>query len=159
MRGDREGYNIKRHTGAFIFVLAVALAAGLLLRSSSAETSAPHAAGPTAPMVAFAGGMYEASGVAHVPGTDGVLFVDDGRPDEIFWMRLSGGRAQAGEIRPIKLGASVVDKEGMTYDGTHFYVVGSLSKYKAADGAGLARFRFDPAGQRASGTESVAGLK
>ncbi|HEY9282134.1 MAG TPA: hypothetical protein VIP46_01650, partial [Pyrinomonadaceae bacterium] len=124
--------------------------------SGRATAPRPVAAGS---MVAFAGGMYEASGVAHVPGTDGVLFVDDGRPDEIFWMRLSDGRAQAGEIRPIKLGASVVDKEGMTYDGTHFYVVGSLSKYKAADGAGLARFRFDPAGQRASGTESVAGLK
>jgi hypothetical protein len=108
---------------------------------------------------AFAGGTFEASGVAHVPGTDGVLFVDDGRPDEIFWMRLTDGRAQAGEIKPIKLGASVIDKEGMTFDGEHFYVVGSLSKYKTAAGPGLARFRFDAQAGRVSGTESVSDFK
>jgi hypothetical protein len=39
-------------------------------------------------VTAFTGGMFEASGVVHAPGTDGVLFVDDGRPNEIFWMRL-----------------------------------------------------------------------
>jgi hypothetical protein len=111
------------------------------------------------PKVAFSGGMFEASGVAHVPGTDGVLFVDDGHPDEIFWMRLGEGGSQAGEIRAIKLGASVVDKEGMTFDGTYFYVVGSLSKYKSGDLAGLARFRFDAAGLRVEGTEAVSGLK
>ena len=110
-------------------------------------------------MVAFSGGMFEASGVAHVPGTDGVLFVDDGRPDEIFWMRLGEGGSQAGQIVPIKLGASVVDKEGMTFDGDFFYVVGSLSKYKMSDGPGLARFRFDPQAQRVEGTEAVSGLK
>ena len=30
-------------------------------------------------MTAFVGGKFEASGVAAVPGTDGVLFVDNGR--------------------------------------------------------------------------------
>jgi hypothetical protein len=111
------------------------------------------------PMVAFAGGVFESSGVAHVPGTDGVLFVDDGRDAEVFWMRLTGGREQAGEIKAIKLGANVRDMEGMTYDGEHFYVVGSLSKYKTPDLAGLARFRFDPATQRVEGVEVVNGLK
>lgn len=110
-------------------------------------------------MAAFDGGVFEASGVAHVPGTDGVLFVDDGRPDEIFWMRVGEGGSQVGAIKSISLGASVVDKEGMTFDGTYFYVVGSLSKYKLSDGAGLARFRFDAEGQRVEGTEAVSDFK
>ena len=119
----------------------------------------PRAVSAAGSMAAFSGGVYEASGVAHVPGTDSVLFVDDGRPDEIFWMRLGESGAQAGAIKSISLGASVVDKEGMTFDGEYFYVVGSLSKYKTAEGPGLARFRFDPQGQQVSGTETVSGLK
>ena len=51
------------------------------------------------PMTAFQGGTFEASGVAYVPGTDGVLFVDDGRPDEIFWMQIGEDRKQAGPIK------------------------------------------------------------
>ena len=115
--------------------------------------------GPAANVMSFDGGTFEASGVAHVPGTDGVLFVDDGRADEIFWMRLGEGRGQAGAIKPVKLGASVIDLEGITYDGTHFYVVGSQSKAKGGDLAGLVRFRFDAREQRAEGTEAVSGLK
>jgi hypothetical protein len=107
----------------------------------------------------FGGGTFEASGVAHVPGTDGVLFVDDGRNEEVFWMRLGEGRTQAGPVKPVRLGASVVDLEGITTDGTHFYVVGSQSKSKGGDLAGLVRFRFDAQGQRAEGVESISGLK
>ena len=125
--------------------------------SGGAQPMRPVAAAGS--MVAFDGGMFEASGVAHVPGTDGVLFVDDGRPDEILWMRVGEGGSQAGAIKSINLGASVVDKEGMTFDGTYFYVVGSLSKYKTAEGPGLARFRFDAEGQQVSGTETVSDLK
>jgi hypothetical protein len=108
---------------------------------------------------AFVGGTFEASGVAHVPGTDGVLFVDDGRTDEVFWMRLGAGGEQAGAIKPVKLGASVIDLEGITTDGTHFYVVGSQSKSKGGDLTGLVRFRFDAQGQRVEGVESISGLK
>ena len=107
----------------------------------------------------FTGGTFEASGVAHVPGTDGVLFVDDGRNEEVFWMGLGEGRGQAGEIKPVRLGVSVVDLEGITHDGSYFYVVGSQSKSKGSDLAGLVRFRFDARGQRAEGAEAVSGLK
>lgn len=107
----------------------------------------------------FGGGTFEASGVVHVPGTDGVLFVDDGRTDEVFWMRLGEERTQAGAIKPIKLGVSVVDLEGITTDGSHFYVVGSQSKSKGGDLAGLVRFRFDAQGERIEGVESVSGLR
>jgi len=114
---------------------------------------------PPTPITVFSGGTFEASGVAHVPGTDGVLFVDDGRNEEVFWMRLDEGRKQAGAIEPVKLGTSVIDLEGITTDGTHFYVVGSQSKSKGGDLAGLVRFRFDAHGQRAEGVEPISGLK
>jgi hypothetical protein len=110
-------------------------------------------------VTAFSGGMFEASGVVHAPGTDGVLFVDDGRPDEIFWMRLDANGAQAGPVNPVPLGLSVVDLEGITTDGAYFYVVGSQSKSKGADQAGLVRFRYDAQQQRVEGAESVSGLK
>jgi hypothetical protein len=113
----------------------------------------------SASMTTFSGGTFEASGVAHVPGTDGVLFVDDGRPDEVFWMNLGAGRRQAGSIKAVKLGASVVDLEGITTDGSHFYIVGSQSKSKGGDLAGLVRFRFDAKTQVAESVESISGLK
>jgi len=74
-------------------------------------------------------------------------------------MRLGEGRKQAGAIKPVKLGANIIDLEGITTDGTHFYVVGSQSKPKGGDLAGLVRFRFDAHGQRAEGVESISGLK
>lgn len=107
----------------------------------------------------FVGGTFEASGVVHVPGTDGVLFVDDGRNEEVFWMRLGEGRGQAGEIKPVRLGVNVVDLEGITTDGAYFYVVGSQSKPKGGDLAGLVRFRFDAREQRVEAAEAVSGLK
>lgn len=110
-------------------------------------------------ITAFSGGTFEASGVAHVPGTDSVLFVDDDRPNEVFWMRLGEDRKQAGAIKAIDIATSIIDLEGITFDGEYFYVVGSQSKSKGADLAGLARFTFDAANQRAVGTQSASGLK
>jgi hypothetical protein len=131
----------------------------VLLLSSQADNPASTYADHTVAMTAFSGGTFEASGVAHIPGTDGILFVDDGRPDEIFWMRLGEEQKQLGSIQRIKLGASVIDLEGMTTDGSYFYVVGSQSKSKGGDLTGLVRFRFDAQGQRAQSVESISGLK
>ncbi|HEU5460017.1 MAG TPA: DUF3616 domain-containing protein [Pyrinomonadaceae bacterium] len=111
------------------------------------------------PMTPFAGGTFEASGVVHVPGTDGVLFVDDDHTDEVFFMRVGADRKQAGRITAVKLSANVIDLEGITTDGTHFYVVGSQSKPEGGDLTGLARFKFDPQNQRVMDTQSIAGLK
>lgn len=111
------------------------------------------------PMTAFAGGTFEASGVVYVPGTDGVLFVDDDRTDEIFFMRVGQDRKQAGRITTVKLSANIIDLEGITTDGAYFYVVGSQSKPKGGDLTGLARFKFDPQNQRVVDTQSIAGLK
>lgn len=130
----------------------------LLLTMAVVGMPAPHVASP-APMTAFSGGTFEASGVAHVTGTNAVLFVDDGRPNEIFWMQVGEDRKQTGAIKTVDLATTIIDLEGITTDGEYFYVVGSQSKSKGADLAGLARFKFDTANQRVQGTEAAAGLK
>lgn len=112
-----------------------------------------------ADMTAFSGGTFEASGVVHVPGTDGVLFVDDDHTDEVFFMRVGEDRKQAGPITAVKLSANIIDLEGITTDGTYFYVVGSQSKAEGGNLTGLARFKFDASNQRIVDTQSVAGLK
>jgi hypothetical protein len=134
-------------------------AGSLLLHTFRPGVLATFTVEPAAPVTAFRGGTFEASGVAHVPGTNGVLFVDDGRTDEVLWMELGESRNQTGEVKGIKLGTSVIDLEGITTDGTHFYVVGSQSKSKGDEAAGLVRFRFDAGAQRIEGVESITGLK
>jgi hypothetical protein len=144
---------------ALVVAAVVREAEGVSLLSSAADAGSRSNGDPTATKISFNGGTFEASGVVHVPGTNGVLFVDDGRNEEIFWMQLGEGRGQAGAIRAVRLGASVVDLEGITTDGRYFYVVGSQSKSKGGDRAGLVRFRFDAQGQRVEGAEAVSGLK
>jgi hypothetical protein len=129
-----------------------------VLVGASVGTWLRNPASPAA-MTAFSGGTFEASGVAYVPGTDAVLFVDDGRTNEVFLMHLGEDRKQSGAIKSIDLATSIIDLEGITTDGNHFYVVGSQSKSKGADQAGLARFTFDATNQRAVGTQSASGLK
>ena len=149
------GFPNRRSFGVVLILLLTAAVVGVLVRAGLRGVSV---ASP-APMTAFSGGTFEASGVAHIPGTDAVLFVDDGRLNEIFWMRLGDDRKQAGAIKNIDIATSIVDLEGITTDGTYFYVVGSQSKSKGADQAGLARFTFDAATQRAAGTQAASGLK
>lgn len=139
----------------FIGIVATLL---LVLAVGNLIHRAPHAASPT-PMTAFSGGTFEASGVAHVPGTDTVLFVDDGRTKEIFLMQLGEDRKQSGPIKRVDIATNIIDLEGITFDGEYFYVVGSQSKSKGADLAGLARFKFDAANQRAVDTQAASGLK
>jgi hypothetical protein len=155
-----EGHHSQVSRTVALSVLFTLVAGSLLLLYELRGWTLADSAGiPGASVTAFNGGTFEASGVAHIPGTDGVLFVDDGRPDEVFWMRLGDGRSQAGAIKAIKLGASVIDLEGITTDGSHFYVVGSQSKSKGDDLAGLVRFRFDVQGERVEGAEAISGLK
>lgn len=112
-----------------------------------------------ASITAFVGGTFDASGVADVPGTEGVLFVDNARQGEVFWMRLDQNGKQVGEIKPLGLGANIEDIEGITSDGTYFYVVSSQSKPKAIATEDLVRFRFDARNQTIEGVESISGLK
>ena len=110
-------------------------------------------------MTAFEGGKFDASGVTGVPGADGVLFVDNGREGHVCWMGLDREGRQLGEIKMLDLGVGIEDLEGITTDGTHFYVVSSQSRPKAIEKAGLARFKFDARSQRIEGVEAISGLK
>ena len=142
-----------------LILLLTTAVVGVLVRTAFRGVSITAYPASPVPMTAFSGGTFEASGVAHVPGTDSVLFVDDGRPNEIFWMQLGQDRKQAGAIKTIDIATSIIDLEGITNDGEYFYVVGSQSKSKGADQAGLARFKFDAANQRAVDTQAASGLK
>ena len=55
--------------------------------------------------------MFEASGVVDVPDSGGVLFVDDTRAAEIFWMELTADGRQAAPAVKVPLGATVIDPE------------------------------------------------
>ncbi len=105
------------------------------------------------------GGTFEASGVAAVLGTDGVLFVDDSRPGEVLWMQLNSAGDQSGPAKPVQTGVSIEDPEGITSDGSYFYIIGSQSSIKAGAREGLARFTFDPATQTVTKAEAITGLR
>jgi hypothetical protein len=105
------------------------------------------------------GGRFEASGLAAVPGTNQLLFVDDDRTREIFALTFDAASRQSAPARSIPLGADVTDLEGVTTDGRYFYVVGSQSKRSGFDGDGLVRFRYDPASFAVTDVQSVRGLK
>ena len=113
----------------------------------------------TSAIRAIAGGTFEASGLAAVPGSRYVLFSDDGRPREVFAVAFGDDGSQRGVAYPVRLNASVTDAEGMTSDGAYIYMVGSQSKRSGHDGDGLVRFRFDSATRTATDVESARGLK
>lgn len=107
----------------------------------------------------FQGGMFEASSVVQVPGTDGVLFVDDRKLDEVLWMQVDESGKQKGSTKPITLGASIADLEGITYGNGYYYVCGSQSDPKDGEQNAIARFTFDAASQTAKGIEVVANFR
>jgi hypothetical protein len=131
----------------FAFVAALALTAGTFVPAAD-----------LGPVRTIAGGPYEGSGAVQAPGGKGILFVDDGRPDAVLWMEFAADGSPAAPPTAVPIGASVVDPEGITTDGTHVYVVGSQSRGREGDGAGLVRFRFDGARHRARGAETIADL-
>ncbi|MEN3335062.1 MAG: transport system ATP-binding/permease protein [Blastocatellia bacterium] len=108
---------------------------------------------------AFQGGSYEASGVVAVPGTEGVLIVDDNRPGEVLWMQVNDAGQQSGDVKVIPLGTTVEDPEGITTDGSYFYIIGSQSKLEAGKVGGLVRFTFDAASQTVTKAETISGLR
>ncbi len=131
----------------------------LLSVLSCSKTAPPPGGKKLKSKTDFVGGKFDASGVAAVPGTDGVLFVDNGREGKVFWMRLDQNGRQAGEINAIKLGVDIEDLEGITTDGTYFYAVSSQSRPKAIATEGLVRFKFDARNQSVEGVEAISGLK
>ena len=126
---------------------------------SCVTTAPPPRGNVLKSMTPFVGGKFEASGVAAVPGTDGVLFVDNGREGQVFWMGLDQNGLQVGEIKTLGLGVGIKDVEGLTTDGTHFYVVSSQSSEKTIGMLGLVRFKFEARDQSIGNVEAISGLK
>jgi hypothetical protein len=156
---SEQNLSSKRFIGVVLILLLTTIVVGVLGLAAFSDVSMTSFPASPVPITAFSGGTFEASGVAHVPGTDAILFVDDGRSNEIFLMQLGEDRKQTGAIKTIDIATSIIDLEGITTDGEYFYIVGSQSKSKGADQAGLARFTFDAANQRAVGTQAASGLK
>ena len=109
--------------------------------------------------VPIAGGQFQASAVVHVPGTRQFLFVDDDRYSDLFEIEIGDDGKQKGNVRRVPLPARVTDMEGLTWDGRHFYAVGSQSKPTGSDGDGLVRFSYDPVNRRVSDVQKIEGLK
>jgi len=109
--------------------------------------------------IAFQGGKYEASGAISVPGTDGILIVDDDNPSAVLWVRLDRSGKQIGSVQAVSLGTSIEDPEGITSDGAYYYIVGSQSNSVVGGQPGIVRFAFDPQSQRVSDVEVAAGLR
>ena len=131
----------------------------LFLNSSCSSTSSRSDQEVPKGMTPFVGGKFDASGVADVPGTAGILFVDNGREGQVFWMELDQKGKQVGSINGLNLGVNIEDLEGITTDGTSFYVVSSQSRPKAIATEGLVRFKFDRRGNTIRDAESISGLK
>lgn len=104
-------------------------------------------------------GVFEASGVVHVANSESILFVDDDRPDEIAWMKLDSAGKPVGAVHLISLGVGIADPEGITFDGRHYYVVGSQSARRSGRKVGLVRFTFDSVNGEVGDVQAARGLR
>lgn len=138
---------------------AVVITSGLVVYLTGSDSSTSEAEASVRTANVFDGGKFEASGVIQVPGTNGILFVDDGRPGEVLWMQLDHDGRQTGSIKAVKLGIDIEDPEGITANNSHVYVVGSQATRKSSEQAGIARFEFNKDTQSVEQVQSVSELK
>lgn len=143
----------------YILILATAILSGFAIYAFLSNASDGPDSTRFSEAKKIEGGRFEASGVARVKGTDGVLFIDDNQPGKVFCMFLDKEGNQTGPLKAIDLGVNVEDPEGITTDGNYFYIVGSQSRPKGATHAGIVRFKFDTKNQRAEEVETISDLK
>lgn len=103
------------------------------------------------------GGRFEASSVAHVPGSDLVLMVDDGQPGAVLAMQLDAEGDPVGPPKAIPLGVTIKNPEGIASDGSFFYIVGSQSDPAWGGENAIARFSFDPQTKALRGQAELIG--
>jgi pSer/pThr/pTyr-binding forkhead associated (FHA) protein len=103
----------------------------------------------------FFGSPIEASGVAHLPGANGVIVVSDNREGEVLWMPLDEDGRQAGSIKAMPLGVSFKDPESITYGNSYLYLVTSQSEPKNGAQNALVRFEFNPETQSLRGQAEI----
>jgi pSer/pThr/pTyr-binding forkhead associated (FHA) protein len=158
-------------------VIAVLMSVGLALyiaqRNMSPQQSTPADANTNqrfsikvakpGPTMSFVGpqGDVESSGVYHLPNSDKVFFVLGGHPSELFWMPINeGGQVPGTLVQALNVPMQIADPEGMTFDGSFFYVVGSQSHADGGSSNALVRFYVDPAGPAVQGgSDTVTDLR
>jgi Protein of unknown function (DUF3616) len=123
---------------------------------SESDGKAKQKTGPGTP---FRGEAFEASGVVFVPGANGVLFIDDNKEDKVFWMQVDDSGQQTGDVKPIPLGVRVQDPEGITFDGSYYYIIGSQSVEKRSDENALVRFAFNATDHTVSKAEAIPNFR
>lgn len=104
---------------------------------------------------ALPGGKFEASGVAHVPGSDWVLMVDDGQPGAVLAMQLDSVGDPVGAPKTVPLGVTIKNPEAIASDGSSFYIIGSQSDAAWGGDNAIARFSFDAQTQTLRGQAEV----
>jgi len=136
--------------GAVVTIAGTILVAKYVLTPASnsggtggSSNSASARVAPSDSWASLPGSRIEASGVAHVPGSDLVLIVDDGQPGVVLAMKLDADGDPVGAPRAIPLGVTVKNPEAITSDGAHFYVIGSLSDVNWGADNAIVRFSFD----------------
>lgn len=107
--------------------------------------------------MSFVGDPFEASGVVAVPGSNGVLLVDDNRDRHVMWMTFDATGVGSRPV-PVRLDRRVPDPEDIATDGTYFYVVGSQSRGGGRDADDFVRFTFDPETGAAGRVQGFGGL-
>ena len=107
----------------------------------------------------ISGGTFEASGAVAVPDANGVLFVDDSRPDHVFYMPVNQLGDQDGPVMAIPLGVSVENPEGISQFGSRFMIIGSLSTHESNDKGGVVVFDFDPVKKSVSKAAALTGMR
>ena len=105
------------------------------------------------------GGTFEASGAVAVSDANGILFVDDSKPDHVFYMPVNALGEQEGPVIPIPLGVSVENPEGITRFGKRYMVTGSLSTDASNESGGIAVFDFDAPTQTVSNVVALTGVR
>ena len=100
----------------------------------------------------------------HFENEDGALFCEQcksdlGLAEPAVAVQVNDAGQQSGDIKIIPLGVTVEDPEGITTDGSYFYIVGSQSKEEAGKVGGLVRFTFDAASQTVTKAEAISGLR
>ena len=145
---------------AAIAAIAAAVVALAFVSRKSPSSSPAAAPGDSVRHRPIAGGEFEISGVAHVPGSNQLLVLDDDTTREVFLIEVATDSSQLGNAVPVPLGADVRTWKASLRRHA-FLRRGVPVETHGFDGVGLVRFRFDPVSRRASNvrrsaTESMA---
>ncbi|MEW6209253.1 MAG: DUF3616 domain-containing protein [Acidobacteriota bacterium] len=112
------------------------------------------------------GGFIEASGVIHVPDSNGVLFVADSKEKQVLYTEFDQSGNQTNDPQPKPLGTtaagvevSVKDPEAITYGSGFFYMIGGQGEPAAGEKNALVRFVFDRGTQSVRDAEIITDLR